>query len=120
MLPHLLTNFEIKNCYQNKPEFNGNYSINNLFKMKDGTYIINLDEYESIASHWMELYMNAENLMYCDSFKVEYIPKAIRNFIGNKNMIKNIYRIQAYIAILCRYFCTEFIDFMLKGESLPV
>ena len=62
--------------------------------------------------------MNTENVTYFDSFGVEYIPKEIRNFIGNKNVTTNIYRTQAYDSIMCRYFCIEFIDFMLKGKSL--
>ena len=48
MPPHLLINYEIQKYYQNEPEFIGVYSRNNLSKIKDGTYIINLDEYESI------------------------------------------------------------------------
>ena len=51
MLSHPLTNFEIQKYYQNKPKFNGVYSRNNLPKIKDGVYVINLDEYESIGSH---------------------------------------------------------------------
>ena len=40
------TNFEIKRYYQNEPRFNGVYSRNSLFKkIKDGVYVINLDEY---------------------------------------------------------------------------
>ena len=62
--------------------------------------------------------MNTENVTYFDSFGVEYIPKEIRNFIGNKNVTTNIYRTQAYDSIMCGYFCIEFIDFMLKGKSL--
>ena len=61
------------------------YSRNNLSKIKDGTFIINLDEYESIATHWIALYVNAENVTYFDSFGVEHIPKELRKFIGNKN-----------------------------------
>ena len=38
--------------------------------------------------------------------------------IGNKNIIPNIYKIQAYDSIMCGYFCIGFIDFMLKGKSL--
>ena len=59
------------------------------------------------------------NVTYFDSFGVEYIPKEIKKFIGNKNIIANIYRIQAYDSIMCGYFCIGFIDFMLKGKSLP-
>ena len=62
--------------------------------------------------------MNANNIVYFDSFGVEYIPKEIKKFIGNKNIITNIYRIQAYESIVCGYFHIGFIDFMLKGRSL--
>ena len=48
MLPHPLTSFEIQKYYENEPKFNGVYSRNNLSKTKDGAYVINLDEYESI------------------------------------------------------------------------
>ena len=46
MLPHALTNFEIQKYYQNELKRNDTYSINNLPKIKDNTYVINLDEYE--------------------------------------------------------------------------
>ena len=118
MLPHPLTNFEIQRYYQNEPKFNGNYSRNNLSKMQDGAYIINLYEYESIGTHWIALYVNAKNVTYFDSFIVEHIPKQIRKFIRNKNIITNIYRKQAYDSIMCGYFCIGFINFMLKGKSL--
>ena len=75
MPPHPLTNFEIQKYYQNEPKFNGVYSRNNLPKIKDGAYVINLDEYESIGTHWIALYVNAENVTYFDSFKVKHIPK---------------------------------------------
>ena len=82
--------------YKNEPKFNVVCSRNNLFKIKDETDIINLDEYESIGTHWIALYVNAENVAYFDSFGVEYIPKDIRKLIGNKNIVTKIYRIQAY------------------------
>ena len=62
--------------------------------------------------------MNANNIVYFNSFGVKHIPKEIRKFIGNKNIITYIYRIQAYDSIMCEYFCIRFIDFMLKGKSL--
>ena len=92
--------------------------INNSSKIKDGTYLINLEEHESIGTYWIALYVNAKNVTYFDSFWVEHIPKEIRKFIGNKNVITNIYKIQAYDSIMCGYFCIGFIDFMLKGKSL--
>ena len=71
----------------------------------------------------MALYVNNDNgsasynIIYCDGFEVEHIPKEIRKFIGNKNMI-NICRIQAYDSIMYRYICIRFIDFMLEGKRL--
>ena len=62
--------------------------------------------------------MNAENITYFDNFGVEHIPKEIKNFIGNKNIITNIYRIQTFDSIMFWYFCNGFIDFMLKDKSL--
>ena len=56
--------------------------------------------------------MNGNNIIYFDSFGVEHIPKKIKKFIGNKNIITNIYSIQAYNSIMCGYFCIGFINFM--------
>ena len=64
------------------------------------------------------MYVNDNNLTYFDSFWVEHIPKEIKKFVENKNIITNIYRIQAYDSIMCGCFCIGFIDFLLKGKSL--
>ena len=61
MQPHPLTNFEIQKHYQNEPKINGVYSRNNLPKVKDGIYVINLDEYKSIGTHWIALNVNGDN-----------------------------------------------------------
>ena len=73
-----LTNFEIQKYYQNEPKFNGVYSRNNLPKIKDGAYIINLDEFKSIENYWIALYVNGKNIIYFDSFGVEHIPRIIK------------------------------------------
>ena len=64
------------------------------------------------------LYVNGENVTYFDSFGVEHVPKEVKKFIGNKYIITNICRIQAYDSIMCGCFCIGFIDFMLKSKSL--
>ena len=61
--------------------------------------------------------MNGNNKTYFDSIGVEDIPKEIKKFVGNKNIITNSYRIQAYDSIMCGYVCIGFIDFMLKVKS---
>ena len=117
MPPHPLTNFEISK-YQNEPRFHGVYSWDNLQKIKDGAYIINLDEYSDIGTHWVALYVQNNDVTYFDSFGVEHIPKEIRTFISNKNIKTKIFRIQAYDSVMCKYCCIRFIDFMLAGKSL--
>ena len=67
MLPHPLTNFKIQNYYQNEPIFSGIYLRNNLPKIKDEAHVTNLDEFKSIQTHWIALYVNGENVIYLDS-----------------------------------------------------
>ena len=80
---------------------------------KDGTSVINLDEYKSVETHWIVLYVNVDNATYFHSFRVEYIPKEIKKFIHLKNILKNIYRIQVNDSIMFECFCIGSIDFML-------
>ena len=64
-------------------------------KIKDGTYIINLDEYANVGTHWSALFCKKNETIYFDSFGVEYIPNEIREFIKelpeNKNIKTNIF-----------------------------
>ena len=88
--------------------------------MKDGAYIVNLGGYKSTGIYWIALYVNDNNrgasydTIYFDSFGVENILEKIKKFIGNKYIMTNIYRIQAYNSIMCGYFCFGFMDFILK------
>ena len=47
MLSCLLTNFEIQKYYQNESKLSGVCSRNNLPKIKDGAYVINVDKFKS-------------------------------------------------------------------------
>ena len=108
--PHPLTNFEIQAYYLNQPRFNGVFSRDNLpkrssaDKIKNSAYVINLDEYHDVGTHWVALYINNKTVTYFDSFGVEHIPKEIKKFIGNKNIIASIFRIQAHDSVICGYF----------------
>ena len=117
--PHALKNFDIEAYYQNEPRFNGVYSTDNLpDKIKDGAYVINLDEYSDIGTHWIALYVNNKTVTHFDSFEVDHIPREIKKFIDSKKIIANIFRLQAYDSIMFGYFCIGFINFMLKGKNL--
>ena len=118
MPPHPLTNFEIQKYYKNESRFNGVFSRNNLpKKIKDETYIINLNDYADVGTHWIALFYKKEWTVYFDSFGVEYIPEEIKEFIGNKNTKANIFRLQESSSIMCGYFCIGFIDFMLQVKN---
>ena len=64
------------------------------------------------------MYGQNDNVVYFNSFGVEHIPKEIKEFVEKKNIITNIFRIQACNLIMCGYFCISFIDFMLARKTL--
>ena len=86
-----MDNFEIQR-YIKEARFHAIYSRNSTTEIKGALYVINLDEFKSTGKHWIASYVNSNNATYFDSFEVEYIPKEIEKFIGNKN-ITNLYRI---------------------------
>ena len=97
---------------------NGVYSRYNLPRIKEVAYIINLDEYSDIGTHWVALYVNNNNITHFGSFGVKHIPKEIKTFINNKHIKTNVFRIQACDSVMGGYFCIGFIDFMHKGKTL--
>ena len=105
MTPQPLTNFEIQAYYQNESRFIGVYSRHYLpNKIKNGAYVINIDEYSDIETHWIALHINNKTVTYLDSFGIEHISKGMKKFLNNKNIIANIFRIQAYDSLMCGYF----------------
>ena len=59
------------------------FSRNNL--PKDGAYVIDLDQYADVGTHWIALFCNRNEIVYFDSFGVEHVPEK-KEFIGNKNI----------------------------------
>ena len=101
-----LTNFETHKYYENGPRFNGAYSRNNLpKKIKDGACVINLDEYADVGTHWIALFCNKSEIVYFGSFGIEHVPEESKEFVGNKNIIANIFQVQANNSVMCGYFC---------------
>ena len=80
--------------------------------------MINLDEYADVGTHWIALFCNRNEIVYFDSFGVEHVPEEIKEFVGNKNIIANIFRVQANNSVMCGYFCIGFIDSVLAGKKL--
>ena len=92
MPPHPLTNYEIQKYCQNEPRFNEVFSRDNMpKKIKDGSYVINLDEYADVGTHWIALFCNRSEIVYFDSFDVEHVPEEIKEFVGIKSIKTNIF-----------------------------
>ena len=91
---HPLTNFEIQRYYQNELRFNGVFSRNNFpKKIKDGVYVMTLDEFANVGTHWIALFCNRNETLYFNSFGVEHVLEEIKKFVANKNIKANIFRV---------------------------
>ena len=78
MPPPPLTNFETKRYYQNETKFNGVYSRDNLpDEIKDGAYVINLDEYSDNGTHWVALYAYNDNVTFFNYFDKSLIVLSV-------------------------------------------
>ena len=80
-------------------------------------YVIYVEENAGTRTHRIALFCNRNEIVYFDSFGVENIPEEIKEFIVNKNIIANIFRVQANNSVKCGYFYIEFVDFMLAGKK---
>ena len=89
MPPHPLTNFEIQKYYKNEARFNGVFSRNNLFKkIKDGAYIVNLDEYVDVGTHWIALFCKKMKLFISIVLVLNIFLKKLKNLLKNSLEIK--------------------------------
>lgn len=112
MSPFPLTTIEIYRYYQNKYKFKGVSSRNKPPKlMKDGAYAVHLDKHKSTETHRIALYENHNTTTKTDSFRAERIPEQVKTFIGNKNTVENIFRMQTYDSVM--RFCNGCILWIL-------
>ena len=83
-----------------------------------GVYVIKHDEYADVGPYWIDLFCNRNEIVCFNSFGVEHVPEEIKEFVQNKNILTNIFRVQANNSMKCGYFRIGFIDFMLAGKKL--
>ena len=69
-----------------------------------------------MSAHIGLLY-NRSEIVYFNSFGGEHVPEETKKIVENKNIIPNIFRVQANDSIMCGYFCIGSIDFMLSGKN---
>ena len=94
-----MTKFEIQDYFKDKPRFNGEFSRNSLPNLKNGAYVINLDYSKNTGTHWVVIFAKSNQVIYFDSFGVEYIPREIMErtehvSLENKSIKMSIFKIQ--------------------------
>ena len=109
---------EITHYFDYEPRFNGVFSRNNLPRMKDGKYVINLDDKNSKGTHWVSLFIDRNTALYFDSFGIKYIPQEVLNKIKDKSIIHNIFRIQDNEPTMSGFYCIALIEYMLSEKTL--
>ena len=70
-----------------------------------------------VGSHWIALFCNGNEIVYFDSFGVEHVPEEIKEFVRKRHKSK-LFSSTSKQLVMCRYFCTGFLDFMLAGKKL--
>ena len=65
--------------YQHR--FDGIFSRNNLLRIKDGAYVINLVGKKNKGTHWGSLFIDENTAVYFDLFRTEYVPQEVLNKI---------------------------------------
>ena len=91
--------------------------------IKSGIYIINLDEYRDIGTPQIALFCRESEIAYFDSFGVEHVPEEIKEFIGNKNIKANVFRVQASNSMIVDIFALDSLILCLQVKNsliLPV
>ena len=83
--------------------------------IKNGAYVVNLDDLGAPGTHWVVVYCKGNNVTYFDSFAVGHILVEVKIFVKGKTITSNIYRLQHYYSIMCGYYCIAFIDHMFSG-----
>ena len=92
-------------------------SRDNLTRIKDGAYIINLDDKQYKGTRWVSLFIDRNTAVYFDSFGSEYILKNVLNKIKNKSIAHYIFRIQSDGFLMCGVYCIAFIKYIVLRKT---
>ena len=118
LLLHPLSNIEITEYFNHEPRFNSVFSRNNLPRIKDRVYVINLDDQKSKGTHWVSLFIDKHLDVYFDSFEIECIPQEQLCKTKDQLITHKIFRIQDNEPIICGFYLIAFIEHMLAGKTL--
>ena len=113
-----LNNIKITNYLHYEPRLNGLFSRNNLPRIKDGAFVINLDDTDSKGKHWVSLLIDKNTAVSFESFGIEYIALEVLNKIRDKSVTHNIFRMQDNESIAYGFYCITFIEYILVRKTL--
>ena len=88
------------------------FLTDNLPRIKDEAYVINLDDKQSKGAHWVTLFIARNTAVYFDSFGTEYISQEVLSKIKDKSITRSIFRIQFDDSIKCRFYSLASIEHM--------
>ena len=60
------------------------FSRNNLPRMKNGAYVINIDDKNSKETHWASFFIDRKTAIFIDFFGIEYIPQEVLDGVRDK------------------------------------
>ena len=113
---HFLTDINITKNLNYKSRFNGIYR-DNLPKIENSAYVINLNEKESKRTHRVQLFIDKFIAMHFDSLGMEYTPQEVLNKTKEKSIIRNIFQcIQDDDSIMCGFYWIAFIKYLLARK----
>ena len=96
-----------RDYFNYEPRFYGFFSRKSLPRIKDGAYVINLDDENSKVTHSASLFIDRNKSLYFYSFELN-ISQELLNKIRNKSITHNIFRIQNNESIMCGFYCITF------------
>ena len=113
-----LSNIEVTKYFNYQPRVNVDFSRDNLPRIKDGANVLNRDDKQSKGAHWFSLFIDRNTAAYFHSFGIEHIPQKVFRRIKDKSIIHNMFRVQGGDSIVCGFYCTAFIEYMIAGTTL--
>ena len=114
---HPFSNIKITEYFSCKPKFNSGFSRNNLSRLKDGAYVINLNDNKSKGTNWVSLFIDRNTVIYFNSLELNIFLK--KNFKkSKKNQLLTIYLEYKNESTICRFYYIAFIKYILAGKTL--
>ena len=110
---HPLTNIESITFFNYEPRFHGVFSRANLTWIKDGAYVIILNDKQSKGTHWVSLFIDRNTAVYFSSVGVGYIMQEVLRKIKDRPTTHNILKKQDDDSIMCGFYCITFVEYML-------